>query len=102
MRGDVRILQSRTGLRHGGWVRVLFPDGLMSTDRTSLLTLGRRSSGRSVSAIAGDRDRVFRDAATAIGRDDIDALLRAMGQAIAPPCQAKHRLAAAAAIAASG
>jgi hypothetical protein len=45
-----------------------------------------------------DRDRVFRDAATALGQQDIDAVLRAMGRAIGPPWQAKHKLAAAAAI----
>jgi hypothetical protein len=45
-----------------------------------------------------DRERVFRDAATAIGGEDIDALLRAMGRSIGPPWQAKHRLAAAAAL----
>ena len=49
-----------------------------------------------------DRDRVFREAASALGRDDIDALLREMGRTIGPPWQASHRLAAAAAIAAIG
>jgi hypothetical protein len=47
-----------------------------------------------------DRERVFRDAAAALGRKEIDAFLRAMGQAIGPPWQANHKLAAAAAIAA--
>jgi hypothetical protein len=47
-----------------------------------------------------DRKRVFRDAAAALGREDIDALLHAMGRAIGPPWQAKHKLAAAAALAA--
>jgi hypothetical protein len=47
-----------------------------------------------------DRERVFRDAATALGGKDIDAVLLAMGRAIGPPWQAKHKLAAAAAIAA--
>jgi len=49
-----------------------------------------------------DRNRALRDAATALGDEDIDAVLRAMGRAIGPPWQAKHKLAAAAAIAASG
>jgi len=49
-----------------------------------------------------DRERVFRDAATALGRDDIDAFLQAMGRAVGPPWQAKHKLAAAAALAATG
>jgi hypothetical protein len=47
-----------------------------------------------------DRERVFRDAAAAFGRKDVDALLQAMGRSIGPPWQAKHKLAAAAALAA--
>ena len=47
-----------------------------------------------------DRERVFRDAATAIGREDIDAALSAMGRSVGPPWQARHKLAAAAALAA--
>jgi hypothetical protein len=49
-----------------------------------------------------DRERVFRDAAAVLGREDIGDLLHAMGRALGPPWQAKHKLAAAAAIAASG
>jgi len=45
---------------------------------------------------------VFRDSATAIGHEDIHTVLREMGRAVGPPWQAKHKLAAAAAIAASG
>jgi hypothetical protein len=48
-----------------------------------------------------DRDRVFRDAAAALHREDIDTFLRAMGRSIGPPWQAKHKLAAAAALAAT-
>jgi hypothetical protein len=48
-----------------------------------------------------DHERVFLDAAAAIGRDDIDAFLSAMGRSIGPPWQAKHKLAAAAALAAT-
>jgi hypothetical protein len=47
-----------------------------------------------------DRERVFRDAAVALGRDDIEAFLHAMGRTIGPPWQARHKLAAAAALAA--
>ena len=47
-----------------------------------------------------DRDRVFRDAATGLGREDINAFLLAMGKPIGPPWQARHKLAAAAALAA--
>jgi hypothetical protein len=45
-----------------------------------------------------DRDRVFRDAAGALGGEDIDAFLHAMGRSIGPPWQARHKLAAAAAL----
>lgn len=47
-----------------------------------------------------DRERVFGAAAAALGSKDVDAFLLAMGRAIGPPWQAKHKLAAAAAIAA--
>jgi hypothetical protein len=47
-----------------------------------------------------DRERVFRDAAVALGREDVDAFLHAMGRSIGPPW-AKHKLAAAAALAAA-
>ncbi|HEY7371888.1 MAG TPA: hypothetical protein VIF57_06885 [Polyangia bacterium] len=49
-----------------------------------------------------DRDHVFRDAAEALGRKDVDAFLHAMGRSIGPPWQAKHKLAAAAALALTG
>jgi hypothetical protein len=49
-----------------------------------------------------DRDRVFRDAAAALGREDVDAFLCAMGRTLGPPWQARHKLAAAAALAAAG
>ena len=47
-----------------------------------------------------DRERVFRDAGAALGRKDVDAFLQAMGRSIGPPWQARHKLAAAAALAA--
>jgi hypothetical protein len=46
-----------------------------------------------------DREGVFRDAASAVGVDDIDAFLSAIGRSIGPPWQARHKLAAAAALA---
>lgn len=48
-----------------------------------------------------DRDQVFSRAAHAIGAEDIEAFLRVMGRAAGPPWQARHRLAAAAALAAA-
>jgi hypothetical protein len=48
-----------------------------------------------------DRERVFRDAALAFEREDIEALLHAMGRSIGRPWQARHKLAAAAALAAA-
>jgi hypothetical protein len=47
-----------------------------------------------------DRERVFADAAAVLGRKDIDGFLKSMGESVGPPWQAKHKLAAAAAIAA--
>jgi hypothetical protein len=47
-----------------------------------------------------DRESVFRDAAAALGREDVDVFLYEMGRSIRPPWQAKHKLAAAAALAA--
>jgi hypothetical protein len=48
-----------------------------------------------------DRDHVFHEAKTALGSDDLDAFLHAMGRTVGPPWQAKHKLAAAAALAAA-
>lgn len=47
-----------------------------------------------------DRERVFDDAAQALGARDVDTFLAALGRSIGPPWQAKHKLAAAAALAA--
>ena len=48
-----------------------------------------------------DREHVFRDAAEALACADIEVFLHTMGQSIGPPWQAKHKLAAAAALAAT-
>lgn len=48
-----------------------------------------------------DREAVFREAATVLGREDIQDVLDALGRPIGPPWQAKHKLAAAAALAAT-
>ncbi len=47
-----------------------------------------------------DRERVFREAEAALGGRDVEVFLREMGRSIGPPWQAKHKLAAAAALAA--
>ena len=48
-----------------------------------------------------DRERVFAQAAEALGRQDVESLLGVMGRSVGPPWQAKHKLAAAAAICAA-
>lgn len=48
-----------------------------------------------------ERERVFGDAAAVLGCDDIDVFLKEKGRALGPPWQARHKLAAAAAIAAT-
>jgi hypothetical protein len=47
-----------------------------------------------------DRKQVFGDATAALGGRDVESFLREMGRSIGPPWQAKHKLAAAAALAA--
>jgi hypothetical protein len=47
-----------------------------------------------------DRERVFGDATSALGGEDVDRFLAAMGRSVGPPWQARHKLAAAAALAA--
>ncbi len=49
-----------------------------------------------------DRERVFSDAARVLGCADINAFLLAMGRSVGPPWQARHKLAAAAALAIAG
>jgi len=49
-----------------------------------------------------ERERVFQDAAALLDGKDVNALLDAMGRSIGPPWQARHKLAAAAALAAQG
>ena len=63
--------------------------------------LANAAEARGWSVYWYDRERVVRDAAAVLDGEDIDALLSEMGRAIGPPWQAKHKLAAAAALAAS-
>ena len=62
--------------------------------------LATAADGRGWSVHWYDRKRVSHDAAAALGSKDLDAFLHAMGRSIGPPWQAKHKLAAAAALAA--
>jgi hypothetical protein len=64
------------------------------------LALAEAAEARGWSVFWYDRKRVFDQASIALGGDDIDPVLQAMGRAIGPPWQAKHKLAAAAALAA--
>jgi hypothetical protein len=48
-----------------------------------------------------DRKQVFEAAAIALETDDLDAVLKTMGRTVGPPWQARHKLAAAAAVAAA-
>ena len=63
-------------------------------------TLASAAEARGWSVYWYDRERVFRDAAVVLGCEDIHAWLLAIGRSIGPPWQAKHKLAAAAAVAA--
>src|SRR5687767_3891562 len=60
--------------------------------------LAAAAEARGWSVFWYDRERVFLDAAQALGGEDVDAFLLAMGRSIGPPWQAKHKLAAAAAL----
>ena len=62
--------------------------------------LASAATARGWSVFWYDRERVFRDAARVLGDADVDAFLRDLGRSIGSPWQAKHKLAAAAAIAA--
>ena len=77
--------------------RRTFADSVMYRE-----ALATAAQARGWSVYWYDRERVFRDAAVALGCEDADAFLRAMGRSIGPPWQARHKLAAAAALAAAG
>ena len=62
------------------------------------MALASAAEARAWSVHWYDRDKVFGDAQTALGTD-IKGYLASMGCAVGPPWQAKHKLAAAAAIA---
>jgi hypothetical protein len=64
--------------------------------------LAAAAEARGWSVLWYDPKSVFRDAAAALDQRDIDDLLRAMGRSIGAPWQARHKLAAAAALASFG
>ncbi len=61
--------------------------------------LGKAAEARGWSVHWYDAGRVFRQAADVLARADIDSFLSERGRSLGPPWQAKHKLAAAAAIA---
>ena len=63
--------------------------------------LARAAEARGWSVHWYDRERVFREAAAALGRKDVGSFLQTMGRSVGPPWQARHKLAAAAALAAA-
>ena len=64
--------------------------------------LGSAAEARGWTVHWYDKDSVMQEAAAALAKKDLDAHLAAMGKSVGPPWQAKHKLAAAAAIAAGG
>jgi len=62
--------------------------------------LARAAGTRGWSVSWYDRERVFQEATVALGGKNVEVFLQAMGRSIGPPWQAKHKLAAAAALAA--
>lgn len=61
--------------------------------------LASAAAARGWSVYWYDRERVFLEAAAALGGEDVTAFLHTMGRAIGRPWQAKHKIAAAAALA---
>lgn len=64
------------------------------------LALAEAAKPRGWKIVWYDRDHVFDQAKAASGCEDINAFLRALGREVGPPWQARHKLAAAAAVAA--
>jgi hypothetical protein len=48
-----------------------------------------------------DRDQVFEEAGAVLGEEDVEAALKSLGRPLGPPWQARHKLAAAAALVAA-
>jgi hypothetical protein len=64
--------------------------------------LASAATARGWAVVWYDRERVFREAAAGLAGKDVDAYLLAIGREIGPPWQARHKLAAAAALLAMG
>jgi hypothetical protein len=60
--------------------------------------LAKAAEARGWSVHWYERERVFHEARAALGNEDLDAFLHAMGRTLGAPWQAKHKLAAAAAL----
>lgn len=60
--------------------------------------LAKAAEARGWSVSWYERERVFQDAAEALGGEDVDAFLRGIGRSVGPPWQAPQKLAAAAAL----
>lgn len=63
--------------------------------------LATAAGARGWSVHGYDRERVWKDAAAAMGGKDVSTFLRDLGRSLGPPWQADHRLAAAAALSAA-
>lgn len=65
------------------------------------MALARAAEARGWAVFWYDRETVFAEAAAVLGRKSANAFLSGLGKSAGPPWQAKHKLAAAAALAAS-
>ncbi len=63
--------------------------------------LATAATARGWSVYWYDREKVFNEAASVVGCEDINIFLLEMGKTVGPPWQAKHKLAAVAALAAT-
>jgi hypothetical protein len=84
----------------GRYLNIPGARALSIRDAVALVKRVRAAAARGWSVYSYDRERVFRDAAAVLGCEDVNAFLNAMGRSIGPPWQARHKLAAAAALAA--
>lgn len=93
---SIEIVAPDAGLGHADHRAQLVADSVMYRE-----ALASVAEARGWSVLWYDREQVFHAAAAALGRRDVDAVLREMGRSVGPPWRATHKLAAAAALAAS-